>query len=270
MVLQPINFNFGSGAAIRPLGVSHFLFPVMDNNKGEWFSTWFDSPLYHLLYKKRDQTEANDFLDLLIERLGIQRGAKILDLGCGRGRFAKYLGSKGFDVLGIDLSKNSIQYAKRFEHSNLHFEVHDMRDSLADRKFQYVFNLFTSFGYFSTEDEDIAVLTSVRESIPHNGTLVIDFINGEKAEQNLIKEEDVKIDDLKFHITRWIENGRIYKQIEVNNQQFREEVKLLSLEQFQDYASKTGFQLTDIYGDYRLRAYNKTESDRLIMVFSTI
>lgn len=242
----------------------------MDDNKEEWYSKWFDSPLYHVLYKNRDEAEAINFLDLLIDNLNIEDGAKILDLGCGRGRFAKYLGAKGFDVLGIDLSPNNINYAKNFEHSKLHFMVHDMREPLENEKFQYVINLFTSFGYFRSEEEDRAVLTAVRKVISEGDIFVIDFINGEKAQRNLIKKEIVEIANLKFNISRWIQDDRIYKSIEVNEQQFREEVKLISLKQFEDYASATGFRLTEVYGDYQLQSFNALDSDRMIMIFSAI
>ncbi|MBL4657744.1 MAG: class I SAM-dependent methyltransferase [Flavobacteriales bacterium] len=242
----------------------------MDRRKDEWFATWFDSPLYHILYKQHNENEAKKFLDLLIDCLPIHAGAKILDLGCGRGRFAKYLGSKNFDVLGIDLSQNSIDYAKQFEQGNLHFEVHDMRDTLHPRKFHYVLNLFTSFGYFSTADEDRAVLRAVRKSLSVDGSLIIDFINGDKVREKLVKEEVAQIDGQDFFISRWIENEKIYKKIVVNGDEFREEVKLLSLEQFNEYAAETGFSISEVYGDYQLNPYQQVDSDRLIMVFNAI
>ena len=72
--------------------------------RSEWFESWFDSPHYHRLYAYRDDTEAARFLDELIARLGLRRGARALDLGCGAGRHSKYLASKGFQVTGMDLA----------------------------------------------------------------------------------------------------------------------------------------------------------------------
>jgi SAM-dependent methyltransferase len=51
----------------------------------------------------------------------------MVDIACGKGRHSKFLAAKGFDVTGIDISTDSIQYAKQFETDNLHFFVHDMR-----------------------------------------------------------------------------------------------------------------------------------------------
>jgi len=237
----------------------------MESKKSEWFETWFDSPFYHLLYKNRDEVEAHKFLDLLIDKLEIQKGARILDLACGRGRFARYLGSKHFEVLGTDLSPNNISYAKNFERDNLYFQVHDMRQSVEGRKFDYVLNLFTSFGYFSTDNEDMDVLRGVKQNIEDKGTFIIDYINGEKAIEELQENEIRDIDNMRFDIARWVDNGRIYKKIKVNDLEFTEEVKLLNLNKFEEYAAQTGFKIKEVYGNYQLQPYESNYSERMII-----
>ncbi|MGZ4035978.1 MAG: class I SAM-dependent methyltransferase, partial [Bacteroidia bacterium] len=93
----------------------------------KWFEGWFDSPYYHLLYKNRDYSEAELFIDNLLSFLKPEQGARFLDIGCGKGRHSIYLNKKGFDVTGIDLAENSISCAKQSENEHLHFYVHDMR-----------------------------------------------------------------------------------------------------------------------------------------------
>ncbi|MCB0512464.1 MAG: class I SAM-dependent methyltransferase, partial [Bacteroidetes bacterium] len=82
----------------------------MEIDNKNWFELWFNSPFYHILYKNRDQNEANIFIDNMITKLKMDYG-KILDLACGKGRHAYYLAEKGFDVIGVDLAENSIKYA---------------------------------------------------------------------------------------------------------------------------------------------------------------
>ena len=91
-----------------------------------WYTSWFDSPFYHILYKDRDDIEAQHFMDNLSNYLNIPEHGEILDLACGKGRHSIYLNSLGYNVTGVDLSKNSIDYAKQFENETLQFEVHDM------------------------------------------------------------------------------------------------------------------------------------------------
>ena len=73
-----------------------------------WYVNWFDSPYYHVLYKNRDVKEAEIFIDNLIDKLGLKSEKKLIDIGCGTGRHSNYFNKKGMDVVGIDLSLNSI------------------------------------------------------------------------------------------------------------------------------------------------------------------
>ena len=123
-----------------------------------WYSEWFDSEYYHLLYQERDYTEAAKFLDKLLSALDVQPREKVLDLACGRGRHSIYLSTKDLLVTGIDLSAKNISQASEEENERLHFAVHDMRESYKERYFDYVFNLFTSFGYFESDAENVMVL----------------------------------------------------------------------------------------------------------------
>src|SRR5215471_8363021 len=93
----------------------------------QWFRDWFNSPYYHKLYFERNEQEAKDFIDALIRYLQPPPLSPMLDVACGRGRHAKLLADKGFDVTGFDLAPDSIAYAKQYEHEYLHFYEHDMR-----------------------------------------------------------------------------------------------------------------------------------------------
>ena len=88
-----------------------------------WFANWFDSPYYHLLYKNRDDKEAQSFIDNLICRLKIPKKSTILDVACGKGRHSIIIEKLGYNVLGIDLSKNSIKEAKKIN-ANIHLFGH--------------------------------------------------------------------------------------------------------------------------------------------------
>lgn len=240
--------------------------PISEN----WFESWFDTPYYHILYKDRDYTEAQLFMDNLTQYLNLPDEAKILDLACGKGRHSIYLNQLGYDVTGADLSENSIIEAKIAENSTLHFSVHDMRMPF-EEKFDAIFNLFTSFGYFENESDNLTTLKAIKDSLSEYGFAVIDFMNVFKVIENLIPEEIKTVENIDFHIKRYHLDRHIYKEItfEDNGKQFHftEKVQAFELKDFENLMEEAGIYLLDIFGDYKLKKFHKTESERLIMIF---
>ena len=237
----------------------------------EWFESWFDTPYYHILYKNHDYQEAESFISKLVQRLELRRGAKIIDLACGKGRHSVYLNNLGFDVLGLDLSKKSIEFDKQFEDSDLHFKVHDMRNPIDSGKVDAVFNLFTSFGYFDNEEDDKKVFKSVADVLPENGIFVLDYLNENYVREGLKAEEIVKRGEIDFHITKQIENNFIIKNIrfEVKGQQhhYFEKVKLHTPEEINEYAEEAGFERMQVWGNYQLEEFDPATSPRCINWF---
>ena len=149
-----------------------------------WFESWFDTKYYHILYKERNDEEAQLLMDNLTHYLNLPEDAKILDLACGKGRHAIYLNSLGFDVTGADLSENSILEASKFSNEKLHFKVHDMRET-CDEKYDAIFNLFTSFGYFEDDADNYKTIKAIHNSLTETGFAVIDFMNADYVIENL-------------------------------------------------------------------------------------
>ena len=155
--------------------------------KEQWFETWFNSHYYHILYQHRDDAEAKRFISNLLQYLRPQNDSKILDLACGKGRHARFIAEKGFDVTGTDLAPESIAFAKQSEHEHLHFQVSDMREQFAENEFDYVFNFFTSFGYFENKNDNYRAMESIATALRPKGFLVIDFMNARRVMLNLIR-----------------------------------------------------------------------------------
>ncbi len=235
-----------------------------------WFEHWFDSPYYHLLYKHRDEDEAQFFIDNLVKKLALNKGAKILDLACGKGRHAIHMNNLGYDVIGIDLSEESISIAKKAENETLAFFVHDMRELYWADHFDCVLNLFTSFGYFDEESDNLKTLQSVHDGLKPGSVLVIDFMNVAKALRELIAAEIITVEDAEFHINRTVKDDFLIKNIEVRKggtiQHFMEKVHLLHLDHFKKYFAETGFDIINLWGNYSLEDFNAETSERLIIV----
>jgi SAM-dependent methyltransferase len=145
-----------------------------------------------------------------------------------------------------------------------------MRESFED-KFDAIFNLFTSFGYFENDEDNLTTLKAMKESLTEYGFAVIDFMNVNQVIANLVPQEVKTVENIDFHIKRFFIDGHIYKEIDFEDQgqkyHFTEKVKALTLKDFEELMEEAGIYLLDTFGDYKLKKFHKTDSERLIMIF---
>jgi SAM-dependent methyltransferase len=237
----------------------------------QWFECWFNTPYYHLLYGKHDEKEAAFFLDNLLGYLKLNEHARCWDLNCGKGRHSVYLNKKGFDVIGTDLSEESIKQALAFENEHLHFYRHDMRNLFYANYFNVVFNLFTSFGYFKNKHDDDKVFQSVYNALKPGGIFILDFLNAAPAIPRMKATEEKKIEDVVFNIKKKIEHNTIIKEINITDKgktcRYKEEVRIISEPEFVALGKKAGLKLKNTFGNYALQAFDEKESERLILIF---
>lgn len=236
----------------------------------EWFASWFDSPYYHYLYKSRDENEAKLVIDNLTSTLDIQSGAKVLDLACGRGRHARYLAEKGFDVTGLDISGKSISYARQFEQENLSFFLHDMRQAFRINYFDAVVNFFTSFGYFDNDADHLRTMQNVNLNLKPGGVLLLDYFNSNWIRQQLIPSEVKTVEGITFELIKNTDERYVYKTVEFSDQGrnlwFREQVRLFTLADFEALFNQAGLKLIKYFGGYDLLPFDPVNSQRLILV----
>lgn len=236
-----------------------------------WFSEWFNTHYYHILYQHRNHEEAKVFIKNLTSFLALSKDKTILDLACGKGRHSIFLNTLGYKVIGADLSENSISYAHQFANKDLSFMVQDMRAPFKV-KADAVFNMFTSFGYFDDDADDIAVLKNIADAIPKDGVAVVDYMNVPKVIANLVADETVHRDGLQFEIRRKLVAGFITKEIAVTDEgkdyHFMERVKAIDYDRFKSYCEQAGLKIKHIFGNYDLNPYEKNNSDRLILILS--
>lgn len=240
-----------------------------------WFEEWFDSPLYEKLYVNRDETEALQLVDLLEDTLTLHKCSHILDLGCGRGRHAINLARKGYRVTGIDLSEQAIQTARQKAQQqgleNIEFQVRDMRNPLPTT-FDAIVNLFTTFGYFMDDQENIRVFDSVVQMLNPDGIFVLDYLNAQKVRSSFESGDSGTFHNIDYDIERYLKNGAIYKEIHFRKEAtgakktYSERVKLYDLEWFQREMAQHGLYIDHVYGDYQGNAFDPETSPRMLII----
>ena len=162
-----------------------------------WWKDYFDE-IYLKIYSFLDNLEAikkqADFIEKVLE---LKKDMKILDLACGQGRHAIELVKRGYNVTGLDYSDYLLEVAReRAEKENVKIEFikGDMREIPFENEFDAVYNFFTSFGYFSDED-NLKVLKEISKSLKKGGKFLIDLSNPLRVIKELIRESWFKTEE---------------------------------------------------------------------------
>ncbi len=244
-----------------------------------WFEKWFNSPLYEKLYAHRNMDDASRLAGIIEEVIPVRSHPNLLDLACGRGRHSILLAKRGYNVTGIDLSETAIRKAKakaRIEQiENVQFQTGDMREN-PEITFDAVVSLFTSFGYFLDDRENIWVLKNIRAMLKDEGLFLIDYLNPEHVRKTLIPKEIKTVDGVRFKIEREIKDNMVFKTISLTDPetgkpiQHTERVKLYDLEWFLSHIEKCGLKISGVFGNYSGDEFNSSDSPRCIMFGSLV
>ncbi|MFO8098495.1 MAG: class I SAM-dependent methyltransferase [Salinibacter sp.] len=236
-----------------------------------WYDGWFGSNAYNLVYDHRDEAEAERLVDFVERTIAPDDGARVLDVGCGRGRHARAFARRGYDVTGLDLSEESIAEARRraeAEGLDISFAQGDMRDPYCEDCMDGVVNLFTTFGYFEADAENQRALRAMATALRPGGWFVQDFLNAPQVVDTLAPETTRTTNGLTIREHRWIDDGRINKEITIEDngrtESFRESVRLYTLDDFRAMYDAVGLTLLDTYGTYDGDPYTE-HSPRLLL-----
>jgi SAM-dependent methyltransferase len=225
------------------------------------------------LYKHRNNEEASYFIGNLVNYLNIPPNSYVADIACGKGRHSLELSKYNLNIWGMDLSYNSIQFANEHANDCTEFSVHDMRDPFPKDNFDFVFNLFTSFGYFEDSSEDLKCIENISNALNKGGYFIQDYLNSNSVVSNFPQNEMKIIDDVEFGISKLVNGAFIEKHIHVKHDfedEFMERVKMISKDELIEMYAKVGLKLISVFGNYSLEAFDENTSPRIILIAQKI
>lgn len=247
-----------------------------NDSKGEYDmgEAWFERSFredYLLVYTHRTEEAAEQEIENMLRHLPVNRSGRVLDLGCGSGRHARALARRGYEVVGVDLSRVLLALAEELNtYPNLTFQRMDMREVPFEDEFDIVVNLFTSFGYFQTQEENEKVVHNMAKALKQGGEAVIDYLNPGYVRSHIVPHSVRETNGLTIEETRWIEDGSVKKKIVIHDPEspeprtYWEQVRLYEVDEMKDMLRAAGFGEMEVFGDYSYQPYDPEKSPRMI------
>ena len=167
---------------------------------------WFESEDFWInyapiMYDDNLWEEAPTVAEYVTKTAGLKKGDSVLDAACGVGRIAVELAALGMDVTGVDITKPVLEAATQSakdEGVPLTLIQGDLRTFTSDKKFDCAINLYTSFGYCDSEEEDMMILKNIAASLRNGGTFIMECTSRETAVMYFTKGEE--FDRAGFHV----------------------------------------------------------------------
>jgi SAM-dependent methyltransferase len=218
-----------------------------------WYVEAF-GPLYSRIYAHRSDEDATREVSFVLRNMEVQNGARVLDLACGNGRHLRALADAGLNPVGLDLSRPLLEKAA----GALPLVRADMRAiPVCSESFEAAFSFFTSFGYFESEEDDLAVLVEVARTLRREGWFLLDFLESEDVSRKLVPSSERTMDTMRVVERRRIEDGRVVKNVRVHDEEgnllleYEESVRLYVKPEIEGMLQQAGLEARSWHGDFQ-------------------
>jgi ubiquinone/menaquinone biosynthesis C-methylase UbiE len=240
---------------------------------------WYDidefwDVMSHKLFVEKNPAETKKEIDQMISLTGISPNSKILDLCCGLGRHSLELAKRGFEVTGVDRTVQYLDKAKgkaSEKDLSIEFIKDDMRNFKRSNYFNTIIIMYTSFGYFEDQNENIKVLHNSFSSLKKKGLLLIDVVGKEILQRKFTERESFELDGITYVEERKVFNNwsRIENRWIMLKDNLQKEFKLshwvYSENEIKEMLNNAGFSSVKIFGDLAGKEYDEN-AERLIAI----
>ncbi|HUV04836.1 MAG TPA: class I SAM-dependent methyltransferase [Armatimonadota bacterium] len=245
-----------------------------------WYEEKFASedPLRFDLYAESEASR--QAVDFIIEKLEIQPGARILDLCCGQGRHLIELVRRGYDGVGLDLSPYMLEKCRQAaaaENIEPCLVRADMRDINFTADFDAVINMWSSFGYLESEEEDQKVLDGVSRALKPGGRFLVDLINRDSLVRNYTERRwqensrgDIILTDSQFDSVAGRDNAReITIRADGRRSESDHSMRIYTYRELEQMLDKAGLEIQSAWGGFDSSPFTLTSRRMLVVTAKT-
>ncbi|HVC45535.1 MAG TPA: class I SAM-dependent methyltransferase [Candidatus Binataceae bacterium] len=226
----------------------------------------------HLFTAERAAKEAA----FVVRTLGLQAGARMLDLCCGQGRHCVALARHGLHVTGLDLNPAYLELARQAaDEARVAIEcvAADMRQIPFENAFAAAVNMYSSFGYLESEADDARVLASLARALKPGGQVMLDMLNREWAVANYIQNDWHAAQDGTLYVERRdldLASSRMRVRFTIveaqggRHESVGHDIRLYTLTETTRLLEHAGLGVTEVFGGFDGEPYS-IETRRMII-----
>ncbi|GER85872.1 methyltransferase type 11 [Dictyobacter vulcani] len=241
----------------------------------QWYESFFGEDYVRLYMPFLPHTKTLQDIEAVIKLLHLKPGDSVLDLCCGYGRHALALAHYGCQVTGLDLSPVLLARAQsnaREQNLQLRWLESDMRNIHFSDEFTAIINMFTSFGYFSSDDENQKVLQQIARALKPGGLFLLETsyqprVIRTTAPHGIIRYPDGLIVLEERHVDLLTSHNEVRITLiepEGKQRQHFQSIRMYTLTELARMLSTAGLELQAYYGD--LDASPLTLESRLVII----
>ena len=239
-----------------------------------WYERAFAAD-YLERYAHRSDELARIELPFLLDALKLPARPLLLDLCCGAGRHSRALAArlKRGRVVALDLSPDLLHHALRQKRAKLSAPIAYLRGDkrqipLATGAFDGVVNLFTSFGYFTSDREHLRVLREIARVLTPGGRFVMDFMNSTHTREHLVARNEriykgVMVIEQRRYDAR---SRRIIKTVSSGDETLTESIRAYTPAELSRLLHQAGLNVLSRHGNLCGDSFNEKRSLRCVLV----
>jgi SAM-dependent methyltransferase len=241
----------------------------------DWWKNFWDESYLHELVSRQGRTKRE--INFVEKAMRPKKRGKLLDLGCGIGRHSIELAKRGYNVLGLDYSSVYLNYARKksVKTKNVKFVRLDMRKINFRKKFDSVINMYTSFGYFSDE-ENVDVIKKVSVALKRGGKFLIDVVNRDAILKNFRKNLRkrtpygvmVHESDFDYSTSRMNSRWKFYRGNKVVKRGTTS-LRMYSFHELKNILEESGLKVVGSYGGFGNSSID-SDSPRMVLICKKI
>jgi SAM-dependent methyltransferase len=214
----------------------------------------------------------------VIRLLDLKEGQKLMDCPCGYGRHSNELSSRGINVVGCDINSVHLGKAKKNAQARgltTDFRKVNMIEVDYQNEFDAVINMFYSFGFFDTDEENFRVLKNFYNALKPGGKFLMHTdVNMTRVDSGKYKfDEDrpltsgneLRVIDIYDEETKRIEGKWIITDNQGNRKEVDYSVRVYTKEEFTQMCFDAGFTKVTVYADWDGSDYSEDAEDMIFI-----